>query len=207
MTPTLTLDDDLGPLVDAFRSGRPTIIPTDTVYGLATGAHQPEGCERLARLKGRDPAQPTALVCGDVDTIFTTVLPELLGRAGTRVRRLLPGPVTLIVPNPAKRFRWLAGATPDRIGVRVPDLDPRLAAAIDRVGAIAATSANPTGHPPPRRLSEVDAALLDRTALAIDGGEVGGLASTVIDLTGADLVILREGPMTAEEVERRLEGT
>ena len=129
-----------------------------------------------------------------MDSIFTTVLPELAGRAGVRARRLLPGPVTLIVPNPARRFRWLAGPTPERIGLRVPDLDPRLAAAIDRVGAIAATSANPTGHPAPRRLADVDPALLDRVAVALDGGEVGGLASTVIDLTGTDPVILREGP-------------
>lgn len=206
MTRTLSLDDELTPLVDAFRDGRPTIIPTDTVYGIATGAHVPEGCERLSRLKGRDPAQPMALVCGSVDAILTTVLPELLGPAGERARRLLPGPVTLIVPNPARRYRWLAGPTPDRIGLRVPDLDPRLAAAIDHVGAIAATSANPTGHPPPQRLGEVDAALLDRVAIALDGGEVGGLASTVIDLTGPEPVILREGPMTADEVQRRLEG-
>ena len=135
--------------------------------------------------EGPRPAQPMALVCGSVESIFATVLPELEGRAAARARRLLPGPVTLIVPNPARRYRWLAGSTPDHIGLRVPDLDPRLAAAIDEVGAIAATSANPTGHPAPRRLSEVDAALLDRTAVALDGGEVGGLASTVIDLTGA----------------------
>jgi L-threonylcarbamoyladenylate synthase len=205
VTTTLTLDDDLAPLVDAFRRGRPTVLPTDTVYGLATAAHLPDACERLLRLKGRDLAQPTAVLCGSVETLFTTVLPELFGRAGVRARRLLPGPVTLVVPNPSRRFRWLCGPTPDRLGVRVPDLDPRLAAAIDRVGAVAATSANPTGGEAPVRLSDVDPALLARVDVALDGGELAGTASTFVDLTGREPVVLRAGPLSEEEVRRRLE--
>jgi L-threonylcarbamoyladenylate synthase len=207
VTEVLAQGDDLGPLVEAFTSGRPTVVPTDTVYGLATGAHLPDGYERLLRLKGRDASKPTAVVCGAVDTVFTTVLPELFGRAGVRARRLLPGPVTLIVPNPARRFRWLCGTTPDRIGLRVPELDPRLAAAIDRVGAVAATSANLAGEPPPRRLQDVDASLLERCAIALDGGELAGIPSTVVDITGPEPVILREGALGADEIRRRLDGT
>jgi L-threonylcarbamoyladenylate synthase len=207
VTTTLTLDDDLAPLVDAFERGLPTVVPTDTVYGLATGAHVPEACERLLRIKGRGTTQPAAVVAGTVDALFATVLPELSGRDGARARRLLPGPVTVIVRNPSHRFAWLCGPTPDRLGVRVPDLDPRLSQAIDRAGAVVATSANPTGKPAPTRFQDVDPSLLARVALAIDGGALRGQASTVIDLTGPEPVILREGPLSAEELRRRLEGT
>src|SRR3954468_1029985 len=75
---------DLEPLVSALRAGQLAILPTDTVYGLAAAAHLPDVCARVAHLKGRDPRQPTALICGSVETLLATVLPELHGRAGLR---------------------------------------------------------------------------------------------------------------------------
>ncbi len=204
MTTILRLDDDLAPLAESFAGGLPTVIPTDTVYGLATGAHRPDGCERLLRLKGRDLTQPTAILCGSVESLLTTVLPELAGEAGERARRLLPGPVTLVVANPARRFAWLCGPTPDRLGVRVPDLPPGLAAAIDHVGAVAATSANPTGRPAPVSLQDVDRDLLARVELAVDGGPLAGTASTVVDLTGPQPLVLRPGPLSEADIRGRL---
>jgi L-threonylcarbamoyladenylate synthase len=180
-------------------------VPTDTVYGLVCAAHLPDACARLMALKGRDLSRPAAVLCANVDTLFTTALPELFGRTGVRARRLLPGPVTLVVPNPAGRFRWLCGGRPDRLGVRVPVLDPRLAAALDRVGVVLATSANPTGGTDPVRLAEVDAGLLEAVPVAVDGGPTpGGRASTVVDLTGPEPAILREGPVSEEQVLARL---
>ena len=199
-------DADLGPLVSALAAGGAVVLPTDTVYGLACAAHLPDACERTLRLKERDLAQPSAVLCGSVETLFTTALPELFGRAGVLARRLLPGPVTLVVPNPARRFRWLCGPAPDRIGVRVPDLEPRLASAIDRVGPLLATSANLHGGPDPTRLEDVPAALLDRVAVAVDGGGLRGTPSTVVDLTGGEPAILRHGAIPADAVLRALSG-
>ena len=107
-------------VVLGIRSGRPVILPTDTVYGLGADAYRESPVRRLYRLKGREEGQPTALLAESVDVLLDCI-PELRGRAGTIARALLPGPYTLIVPNPARRFRWLTGGRPTTIGVRVPD--------------------------------------------------------------------------------------
>jgi L-threonylcarbamoyladenylate synthase len=208
--PPLTIDlrsgdADLEPLVTALLAGRLVVLPTDTVYGIAAAAHLPDACDRLHRLKQRDAGQPIALVCGSLDTVFTTVLPELHGRNGVRASRLLPGQLTLVVPNPGRRFRWLCGPAPDKVGIRVPQLDPRLAAAIDRVGAVAATSANLHGGPDPARLDDVPAELLSAAAVVVDAGPLPGTASTVVDLTTSEPVVLREGAVSARDVLERLD--
>jgi L-threonylcarbamoyladenylate synthase len=203
MTATLTTEDDLSPLLQAFLAGRATIVPTDTVYGLATGAHQADACARLVALKGRDLSQPSAIVCGSVASLLE-VLPETPPQAAARVEQLLPGPLTLVLPNPGRRFEWLCGDAPDRIGVRVPDLHPRLAATIHATGAVLATSANRTGAPAPHRLDDVDPELLAEVDVAVDGGPAGGIASTVVDVTGPEPAILREGPIDLEEIQRRI---
>ena len=195
---------DLEPLVAALSAGRVVVLPTDTVYGLAAAAHLPGACARVAQLKGRDPGQPTALVAGSVETLFATVLPELHGRAGPLATRLLPGPTTVIVPNPGRRFRWVCGPTPEKLGLRVPDLDPRVAAAIDRIGAVVATSANAHGGPDPGTLDEVPAELLAQVAVAVDAGRLPGTPSTVVDLTGREPVVLREGALSTGDVLGRL---
>jgi L-threonylcarbamoyladenylate synthase len=94
------------------------------------------------------------LLATDLDMIFECV-PELRGRAGQIARALLPGPLTLVLPNPAWRFQWLGGGRPDTIGIRVPELAGDSAAVVRRVGAVAATSANLTGGPDPKTLDEV----------------------------------------------------
>ena len=144
--------EDLGPLVAALLAGATVAIPTDTVYGLACAAHDRAACARLLSAKGRSPAKPSAIVAGTVSGALTAVLPDLPAVARDRVRHLLPGPLTLVVPNPGHRYPWLCGDQPDRIGLRVPDLEPRLAAAIDRVPALLLTSANVAGAPPGGRV-------------------------------------------------------
>ena len=184
--------------VQAIRAGRPVILPTDTVYGLATNPYRDEPVQRLYRLKGRDEAQPTALVARDLDLLFECV-PELRGRAGMIARALLPGPLTLVLPNPARRYRWLTGSRPETIGVRVPNLDGPAAAVLARVGAVAATSANLPGGPDPCRVEDVPEELRAACAAVVDGGELQGIPSTVIDFTGAEPVVLREGAVLAAE--------
>src|SRR6266545_166845 len=140
--------------VEAIRAGRPVVLPTDTVYGLCASPYQADPVVRMCRLKGRDESLPTALLAADLDMLFECV-PELRGRTGTLVRALLPGPLTLVLPNPARRYPWLTGTNPEAIGVRVPELEGDARAIVGRVGAVAATSANLAGGPDPRRLDDV----------------------------------------------------
>jgi L-threonylcarbamoyladenylate synthase len=190
--------------VAALRAGKPVVMPFDTVYGLAADPYHEASTERLYRLKGRAATQPTALVATTLDYLLECV-PELRGRAATLARLLLPGPVTLVLPNPARRYRWLTGANPDAIGVRVPQLDGPGAAVLERAGAVAATSANLPGERDPKCLEEVPEGIRAGAAAVVDGGELPGSPSTVIDLTGPEPRILREGALPAAEALRRLE--
>jgi L-threonylcarbamoyladenylate synthase len=183
--------------VEAIRAGRPVILPTDTVYGLCTTPSSAQAAELLYRLKGRPGTQPTAILAGDLDALFEQV-PELRGEPERVVRALLPGPYTLVLPNPARRFPWLNGGRPETIGVRVPELTGAAADVLRRVGAVVATSANLAGGPEPRRLDDVPRALRDAAAVELDGGELPGVASTVIDFTGAEPEVLRQGAGTFE---------
>jgi L-threonylcarbamoyladenylate synthase len=170
-----------------LRDGALAILPTDTVYGIGCAAGMREACARLYAVKERPPGQPTAVVFGSVERAA-----EALGDA---VRsELLPGPVTLIVANPGRRFAYLCGHDPARIGVRVPELAPAVAELADEVGGLALTSANRRGEAAPGRLSDVPSELLSVAAVVVDGGTLPGVASTVVDLTGAQPVVLRQGP-------------
>ncbi|TMM26280.1 MAG: threonylcarbamoyl-AMP synthase [Actinobacteria bacterium] len=191
--------------VAALRSGRPVILPTDTVYGLCANPYSEEPVRRAYKLKGRDPHQPSALLASDVDMLLEC-LPELRSRIGPVLRSLLPGPFTLVVPNPARRYPWLTGSNPVAIGVRVPDLPAPADAVLARVGAVMATSANRHGGPDPASLEEVPPELLAGCAAAIDAGELPGIPSTVIDLTRDEPELLREGAVTAEEALKRVAG-
>jgi L-threonylcarbamoyladenylate synthase len=193
--------------LEAIRTGHPVVLPTDTVYGLCANPYREAPVRKLYRLKGRPAEQPIALVARDVEFLFECV-PEVRGRAGTLVRALLPGAYTLIVPNPAHRFRWLVGTNPEKIGVRVPRLSGPGAEVLERAGAVAATSANRHEGPDPRRLEDVPAVICEGAAALVDGGELPGTPSTVLDLTGPEPRIVREGAVPAPEaLERALAAT
>jgi L-threonylcarbamoyladenylate synthase len=178
--------------VSAIRLGKPVILPTDTVYGLVAAPFRAEAAQRLSALKGRDASQPIALMVPEVHILFELV-PELRGRPEVIAKALLPGPYTLVFPNPARRFGWLTGSRPDTIGVRVPELPESSAEILRTVGALAATSANLTGGVEPARLEDVPEDIRSKVAVAIDGGVLPGTASTVIDFTGEEPRVLREG--------------
>jgi L-threonylcarbamoyladenylate synthase len=189
--------------VAAIRAGKPVILPMDTVYGLCSSVYTPDAALRVYRLKGRPETQPTALVACDLEMLLECV-PELRGRAGRIARALLPGPFTLILPNPAQRYRWITGTSYEAIGVRVPELEGPGREVLDRVGAVVATSANLPGGRDPRRLEDVPAEIRAGCAAVVDGGELPGAPSTVIDFTGPEPHVVREGAVPAAEAFERV---
>jgi L-threonylcarbamoyladenylate synthase len=169
------------------------VLPTDTVYGLCGDPRSETVAREIYRLKQRPVEQPLALLARDVDTLFELVP----GLPLATVQALLPGPYTLVLPNPAERFRWLTGSAPETIGVRVPELAGPGAEVLGEVGAVVATSANLHGGPEARTLEDVPVEIRAAAAL-VDGGRLPGTPSTVLDLTGAEPRVLREGAVPAQ---------
>jgi L-threonylcarbamoyladenylate synthase len=192
---------EIGPAVAALGRGELAVLPTDTVYGLACSAASEQAAQDLYRLKGRDAIQPTAVIFAGADALLEGV-PGLGERAAAAVRALLPGPYTLVVPNPEHRFACLNAGRPDAVGVRVPMLPPVTAEIVAALGAVVATSANLPGGPDPRRLSDVPEAIRSGVAVAVDGGELPGTPSTVLDLTGPEPAVLRVGAADSDEALR-----
>ncbi len=147
---------------------------------------------------------PVALLAAELDLILDAV-PELRGRAAVISRALLPGPYTLVLANPARRFRWLCGSNPEAIGIRVPELPPAARAVLDRVGVVAATSANVHGERDPARVADIFEDVRAGVAAVVDAGELPGTPSTVVDLTRPEPKILREGAAPGEEALKKIE--
>jgi L-threonylcarbamoyladenylate synthase len=189
--------------VAALRDGKVVVLPTDTVYGLCADAYRPEAAARLAELKGRPEGMPLSLLSARLDALLDCV-PELRDGFELIAQALLPGPFTLVLPNPAHRFDWLTGERPDTIGVRVPVLPSESAAVLDQAGPVASTSANLHGGPDPRSVADLPDELRAAVAATVDAGALPGTPSTVVDLTGAEPLILREGAVSAEETLTRI---
>jgi L-threonylcarbamoyladenylate synthase len=186
--------------------GGVALFPADTVYGLATEPESRDGVYRLYRLKGRSPDRPAAVMFFRLELALAG-LPEIGGRTRDAVERLLPGALTLLLPNPARRFPLACGPEPERLGLRVPNLGGRLAPLAGVQWPVLQSSANPSGGTDARRLEDVDQRIRRGVDLALDGGELPGTASTVVDLTRyeeGEFEIVREGAVQAEEVAARL---
>lgn len=166
------------------RAGGVAVFPADTVYGLACDPADAAAVRRLYELKRRAPAKPAAVMWFGLE--------ELPAEVPVAARALLPGAVTLLVRS--DRFP-LAGGD-GVLGVRVPDV-PALAGV--RVPVLQ-TSANLAGGPEARRLADVPAAIREGADLVLDGGELPGTPSTVVDLTGERWAIVREGAVSREVV-------
>jgi L-threonylcarbamoyladenylate synthase len=190
--------------VAALRAGDLVVLPTDTVYGLVCTPDADEPVRALSELKGRPPSQPLALLTGSVDRLLG-LLPELRGESERVARALLPGPYTLVFPNPARRYARLTGDRPETIGVRVPEL-PAAAADVLAGAAVASTSANVHGGPDPRRVEDIPVSILSAASVVLDGGELPGTPSTVVDLTGDEPRVSREGAVPAEVALARIRG-
>lgn len=195
--------DEVARLEETIAAGGVALVPTDTVYGLATDPDSVEGIHRLYWIKGRSPDRPSAVMFFDLDRALAA-LPELGERTCDALGRLLPGPVTVIVPNDATHFPLACGSQPAKLGLRVPLLDGALAPLASMPRPVLQSSANPSGDADPRRIDDVDARIRRGVDLELDGGELPGTSSTVVDLTryerDNEYEIVREGAMSAERV-------
>jgi L-threonylcarbamoyladenylate synthase len=184
-----------------IAAGGVAVFGADTVYGLCADAQNAAAVERLFRLKRRPPGKPAALAFFSLELALST-LPELGERTQAALRSLLPGPLTLLVPNPAGRFPLAGG---ELLGVRVIDVGLEL----DR--PVVQSSANLAGQPEPRTLAAVPPQILAGVDLALDRGELPGTPSTVVDLGALELTgawrIVRQGACTRAEIERALVGS
>jgi L-threonylcarbamoyladenylate synthase len=199
--------EDVESFERCISAGGLALFPADTVYALGTVPTSEEGVERLYRLKGRAPDKPAAVMFFQLDSALAA-LPELGHRTREAVERLLPGGVTLVLPNPARRFPFACGPDPKRVGVRVPLLEGELEPLSVVRWPVLQSSANVSGESDARRVSDVDERVRAGVDVVLDGGELPGTPSTVIDLSeyedeGAWSVI-REGAIPREAVVRSL---
>lgn len=187
--------------------GGVAVFPADTVYGLATEPDSREGVERLYRLKQRLPDKPSAVMFFQVE-LALAALPELGDRTRAVVEALLPGPVTILLPNPAHRFPLACAIEPDRIGIRVPLLEGALAPLASVSWPVLQSSANLAGEPEARRVEEVAPEIRAGADLVLDGGDLPGTPSTVVDFSawesGGTFDVVREGAFPVDAVVRSL---
>ena len=180
-------------LEKCVRDGGVALFPADTVYGLACDPRDAAAIARIHGLKGRDDGKSSAVMF-----FAPLALREVLSMSGPRTRQaigaLLPGPVTLVVSNPRRLYPLACREDPERLGIRLIE-GPLAGTGV----AVFQTSANRSGEPAPRRFADVDPAILAGVDLAIDGGELGGEHSTVVDVTGiedGEWSLLREGALS-----------
>lgn len=184
-----------------IAAGGVAVFPADGLYGLACDPLDAAAIQRIHEIKGRDEGKSSAVMY-----FSPLAMRELIEGLGPRTRRalgsLLPGPVTLIVANPRERYPLACREDPARLGVRL--IGGPLAGVMC---PLFQTSANLSGEPPPGSFDDVPAEIVNAVDLAIDGGELTGLPSTVVDLTRFDAgewAVLREGGLSAGDLAARL---
>jgi L-threonylcarbamoyladenylate synthase len=185
-----------------IAAGGVVVFPADGLYGLACDPLDAGAIERIHALKGRDDGKPSAVMY-----LAPLAMRELLAGLGPRTRdavgALLPGPVTLVVANPERRYPLACREDPERLGVRL--IEGPLAGAMC---PLLQTSANRSGEPAPGRFADIPTEIVKGADLAIDGGELTGMPSTVVDVTaieqGGEWKILREGALSRAQVEASL---
>jgi L-threonylcarbamoyladenylate synthase len=182
-----------------IASGGVAVFPADGLYGLACDPLDAAAIGRIHRIKGRDDGKPSAVMY-----LTPLAMRELVEGFGPRTRlavgALLPGPVTLVVANPEGRYPLACREDRSRLGIRL--IGGPLAGAMC---PLFQTSANLSGEPAPGRFADIPPQIVDEADLAIDGGELTGLPSTVVDLSaydaGGEWTILREGALSRVEIE------
>jgi L-threonylcarbamoyladenylate synthase len=202
--------DDAATFSRCISVGGVAVFPADTVYGLACEPDSKEAVQRLYFLKRRRPDKPAAVMFFALD-LALAALPELGPRTSQALHSLLPGAVTLLLPNPARRFPLACGVGGDGIetlGLRVPEWPPALAALGEVSWPVLQSSANVAGGPDARRIDDVPETIRARADLVLDGGELPGTPSTVVDLRGYERdgrwSVVREGAVPIDSVSMAL---
>lgn len=191
--------DAVAELTRVTARGGVVLFPAEGVYGLAADPGHPGAVERIARLKGRDPAKPSSVLFWALDDALAAV--DGAGeRVLTAMARLLPGPVGVLVPNPAGRFAVATGPDPSTLGVRVP----RLPGAVD-APPVVQTSANRAGGADPATVDAVPRPIRRACDLVLDRGTRPGAPSTIVDLRGlaeptGSWRLVREGAVPTADV-------
>jgi L-threonylcarbamoyladenylate synthase len=195
--------DDAATFSRCISVGGVAVFPADTVYGLACEPDSKEAVRRLYVLKRRRPDKPAAVMFFALE-LALAALPELGPRTSGALRALLPGAVTLLLPNPARRFPLACANEPEVLGLRVPAWPPALAALGDVSWPVLQSSANVAGGPDARSLEDVPDAIRARADLVLDGGELPGRPSSVVDLRAFERdgrwSVVREGAVTVGDV-------
>jgi L-threonylcarbamoyladenylate synthase len=208
VTETYSIAEDAVAAREAFErcigSGGVAVFPADGLYGLACDPLDKRAVDRIHAIKGREPGKPSAVMYFSVATmreIVAAMTPLVRAVAAA----LLPGPVTLVIDNPERRYPLACGDSPDRLGIRYirGPLD-------DLIHPVLQTSANASADPAPASFEEVPVQIRAAVDVVVDGGALGGEPSTVIDAAeveaGGAWKVLREGAMSYGEVEQKLTG-
>jgi L-threonylcarbamoyladenylate synthase len=199
--------EDVATFERCIAVGGVALFPADTVYGLATDPDSREGVERLYGLKGRRPDRPAAVMFFRLE-LALEALPELGERTRGALERVLPGGLTLVLPNPARRYPLACGPVPERLGLRVPLMSGALEPLAAASWPVLQSSANASGGAEARSVDGVDETIRAGVDMVLDGGELPGTPSTVVDLSSYEadgsFTIAREGAVPAAEVERAL---
>jgi len=190
----------------AVRRGGLVILPTDTVYGVAADAFDPDAVANLLTAKGRGREMPPPVLIGAATTADALAL-ALPGYARTLMEHFWPGPLT-IVGKQQPSLQWDLGDTRGTVAIRMPD-HPITLDLLERTGPLAVSSANLTGRPAATDAKTAEEMLGEQVVVIIDAGEspagADGLASTIIDVTGVQGRILRRGALSLEELNAVLE--
>jgi L-threonylcarbamoyladenylate synthase len=207
MGAALTREDTLR-MQECVRGGGVAVFPSDTVYGVCCDPEDERAARRLYELKGRPAARSSAVMFFSLEPALAA-LGDLTETERLALEVLLPGPLTLLLANRQQRFRAACRNDPSTLGLRVPRLPEALAAMAAIECGVMQSSANLSGEPDARSLAEIPQSLLEGADLVLDGGELPGRPSTVIDLRDFDAErrwhVLREGALPREEVREVLE--
>ena len=183
--------------IDVLDRNGLVAFPTDTVYGLAAPAFNQDSIDRLYIVKGRNHTKAIALLLSKLEQLDQVAV-DISDTARRLAERFWPGPLTLVLKRHPALPKILAPE--NTIGVRIPDHSDALAM-MDKTGPLAVTSANLSGQDPACTAKEVLSQLKGRVHLIIDGGPSPcGVPSTVADCTTPALKILREGPLSLNEL-------
>ena len=184
--------------VEAARSGRLVVLPTDTLYGLGCDAFDNQAVATLLATKRRGPDMPVPVLVGSWDTIRGLVR-EFPPQTEALVQAFWPGGLSIVVPQ-APSLPWNLGDTRGTVMLRMP-LHPVAIELLREVGPMAVSSANISGHEPPTTAIAAKQQLGTAVAVYLDGGQTPvGQPSTIIDLSGPRPYLLREGALSAERI-------